>query len=181
MIENLKYTTDFAEWSSESGPVRIELEDIKFVYQDKHSESIFVSTGKKLPDAKRYYFSETGVFQYMDDIEQGQVIWSTEKGNQSLCIEGLIDAGFFPHKNIILFLYQTPKWQELLVLNRNGEYLFELYDPPGYTMKYFSEFSDYISVVCDGDENHVDKFGRNRFHFELDLELQRLYKKGLAY
>ncbi|MEH7505456.1 hypothetical protein V7152_26260 [Neobacillus drentensis] len=52
----------------------------------------------------------------------------------------------------------------------------EISEPNGYSMEYLTEIDQSPVVVCEGDENHVDNFGRGRMNFFINLKTEQLKK-----
>ena len=97
-----------------------------------------------------------------------------------MIIENLIQVGYFSNKQLLLIMYGSNE-REVVGLDIEGNFLYNIDSPIGYKMIYFQETSDNVLIVCDGDENHKDKYGRSRMNFELDILTGKLILKGLAY
>ncbi|MDY0406299.1 hypothetical protein P5G51_013670 [Virgibacillus sp. 179-BFC.A HS] len=113
------------------------------------------------------------------DLKLGLIRWNEKGRSQELTIKDLIQVGYFPRKRTILIMRNTSK-REVIGLDLEGNFLYDVHPPKGYVMIYFQEFADYLSIVCDGDKNHEDKFGRNRINFKLDTIDGSLKKENLA-
>lgn len=180
MVESLRIDSGKVSWIYNLKDINIEIEDAFFVSKSDETELITINSGKDFIGKKIYYYDYNGNLILSYDLELGTIVWVYQGLRKNLNISNLKDVGFFPQKQRILVLCQYEK-QELHGYNLDGQLLFSVNDPPEFEMRYFVQIDDQIAVVCDGNQNQQDEYGRFRFHFLIDLDNGRLTKGTLAY
>ena len=179
MISNLQYTKEQVIWKFMQKEVNLKLNDVIFASEDIENNYISIDCGKKFETEKVYLFDFSGNLLLNYDLEKGHIAWKYNSSEKEMNIKNLLLVGYFLEKNIFLIMYQG-RHREVVAFDLNGEFLFEVIKPEGFEMMYFQEFPHYVSIVCDGDDSQVDKFGRGRCNFKLNLETGYLTKEGLA-
>lgn len=179
MVESLRIYSGKVSWIYNLKEISIEIEDAFFVSKSDETELITINAGKDFISKKIYYYDYNGNFILSYDLELGIITW-VYQGLKNLNINNLKHVGFYPQNQRIFILCQNEK-QELHGYNLDGKLLFSVNDPPGFEMRYFVQIDDQIAVVCDGDQNQQDGYGRFRFHFLIDIDNGRLTKGTLAY
>lgn len=179
MICNLQFTKQLVSWTFMQKEVNIKLNNVIFASEDIENNYINIDCGENFETKMAYFFDFNGNLLLKYDIEKGHISWRYNSSEKELHIQNLLRVGFFIRKNLLLVMYQGMH-REVAVFDLNGDFLFEIIKPEEFEMMYFQEFPHYISVVCDGDDSQVDKFGRGRFNFKLDIETGYLTKKSLA-
>ncbi|WP_332651807.1 hypothetical protein [Lysinibacillus sp. 54212] len=180
MIRNLQYSKEQVSWNFRQKEVNVKLNNVIFASEDKENNYIRIDSGENFETKKVYLFDFIGNLLMSYDIEKGHMAWKYNSSEKEMDIQNLLQVGYFPQKNMFLTMYQG-KNREVAAFDLNGDFLFEVIKPEGFEMMYFQEFKDYVSVVCDGDDSQVDKFGRRRFNFQLNADTGYLTKEGLAY
>lgn len=179
MIKNLQYSNEEVSWTFRKNEVHVKLNNAFFASVDHENNYIYVDCGENYETKQVYIFDFNGNILLNYDIEKGNIIWKFDNLEKEIQIQNLLLVGYFPRKNLLLIMYQG-KQREVVAFDLDGEFLYEVIKPDGFEIMYFQEFTDYVSVVCDGDDNQVDKFGRGRFNFKLDIKTGNLTIKGLA-
>lgn len=179
MISNLQYSKEQVSWTFRRKEVNLKLNNVIFASEDTENNYISIDCGGKFETKKVYLFDFSGNLLLNYDIEKGHIVWKYNFSEKEMVIHNLLLVGYFIQKNIFLIMYQG-KHREVGAFDLNGDFLFEVIKPEGFEMMYFQEFPDHVSVVCDGDDSQIDKFGRGRFNFKLDVETGYLTKEGLA-
>jgi len=179
MIRDLQYSKDQVSWTFKQKEVILKLNNVIFASEDIENNYISIDCGKNFETEKVYLFdfSENLLLNY--DIEKGRIAWKYNSSEKEIDIQNLLLVGYFLQKNLLLIMYQG-RHREVAAFDLNGDFLFEVIKPEGFEMMYFQEFPHYVSIVCDGDDSQVDKFGRGRFNFKLDVETGYLTKESLA-
>lgn len=180
MVENLRIDSGKVSWIYNLKEINIEIEDAFFVSKSDETELITINTGKDFIGKKIYYYDYNGNFILTYDLELGTITWVYQGLRKNLNINNLKHVGYYPQNQRIFILCQNGK-QELQGYNLDGKLLFSVNAPFGFEMRYFVQIDDQIAVVCDGDQNQQDEYGRFRFHFLIDIDNGRLTKGTLAY
>ncbi|MDE7223157.1 MAG: hypothetical protein K2O34_05195 [Acetatifactor sp.] len=89
-------------------------------------------------------------------------------------------VGFFPQKGRI-FVIVAHNEQELQGYTLEGKQIFAASSPLEFEMQYFITANDKVMVVCDGNGENADKYGRFRYNFYLDTDTGELTKESIAY
>ncbi|WP_077320212.1 hypothetical protein [Virgibacillus proomii] len=179
MINNLVFNNKYVSWSFKNKEVKIEIEDIIIATENNINNYVVISSGKNFITEKVFYHHFDGSLLMFYNLKTGLIQWEHNKNDIEITVDSLIQVGYYPYKKLILIMYKT-KDREVIALDLKGDYLYEVSPPNGYKMMYFQEFTDHISIVCDGDDKHQDKFGRNRVNFKLDILNGNLTKGNLA-
>lgn len=180
MIENLRIVSGNVSWIYNNKNINIEVDDVFFVSKSEETKLIRINTGKNFIEKKIFYYDFNGKFVLYYDLELGTVEWVYQELRKNLNISNLKHVGFFPQDQRILILCQGEK-QELQGYTLDGLCLFSVNDPPEFEMRYFVKVNDQIAVVCDGNQNQQDEYGRFRFNFLIDTNNGKLTKGTLAY
>ncbi|UFT98803.1 hypothetical protein KO561_16640 [Radiobacillus kanasensis] len=180
MIDKLFYQSNQVSWSFLDKKVSVELDHIITASENTTNRYIIIDTGEKFISTRVYYYSFDGNLLMMYDLPKGLLEWSFNGHINKITTEELRDVGYFISNKTILIMSQLEK-TNITALNLNGDYLYEISSLEGYEMKFFQELPEHVSIVCDGDTNHIDKFGRNRVNFKLDISTGKLSKGGIAY
>lgn len=180
MIENLNVSSGCVTWKSNERTIILNVKDAFFATEDEKLELIQVESGKNFLATKVYYYSYDGNLELYYDLNLSVVNWIYQGKQKNLFINQLKQVIFLPQKQKIFILSDGEK-QELYGYNLIGDYLFKVNQPVGFKMQYFACSKDQISIVCDGDKNHEDQYGRSRYNFLLDVNNGNLSKGNLAY
>lgn len=179
MVENLQYSLDSITWTYNGKDITLNLDNIIFASEDINNELVIIETGENFQTRKVFSSRLDGQIEEQHDIDNGCAEWVYNNQKKEISINGLLVVGYYPRKGIILIMHESTN-REVIALDLDGEYLFEFKSPEGFKMLYFQEFPEYVTVVCDGDTNHVDKLGRGMFNFKIDITNGGLEKVGLA-
>ena len=155
-----KYTDQSVKWENNGETIEIHIENIIFADFDKDKNVIFIGVGKNFIASDFYYYSIDGVLilQYHESTDI--ISWGYNKKHE-IEIPNKESVSFYPNQKLI----------------------YQVKSPEGYTMVYVTDvLSDQIKVVCDVViEENRDSYGRDCFHFLLDLDTGKWTKLGLAY
>lgn len=179
MIRDLQYSKEQVSWTFKQKEVILKLNNVIFASEDIENNYISIDCGGNFETKKVYLFDFSGNLLLNYDIEKGCIAWNYNSTEKQMDIQNLLLVGYFLQKNLLLIMYQG-RYREVVAFDLNGDFLFEVIKPKGFEMMYFQEFPHYISIVCDGDDSQVDKFGRGRFNFKLDVETGCLTKESFA-
>lgn len=180
MISNITYTQNQISWVFNEKQYSKEIENIIFANANTNNEVIKVEVGKNFQSCEFYTFDGVGNMIEYHNLKTGDIKFVNKDNEKThINIEELIAVGFYLEKGLIAILHKFEE-NEIMLLNINGKKIFESISPEGFKMKYFQEFPEYITVVGEGDEKHLDQFGRGLFNFKIDLNEKKLVKIGLA-
>lgn len=180
MVENLSVNSNDISWDSNNKNILIKVDNAFFASEDKKNEYIYIESGKNFIKDRVCYYDFNGNLDFLYDLKSGVIEWTYNDEKRKLVLNNLKEVGYYPKKNRILVLFsdEAPKAQGY---NLSGEYLYHIDAPTGYGMVYFGESDDSLLVVCDGDKQNEDKFGRFRVNFKIDIINGNLTKGNLAY
>lgn len=180
MIENLNVISGCVTWKNKGSNIILKIEDAFFATENEELELIHIESGKNFMASKVYYYSYDGNLELYYDLNLNIVDWTYQGKQKNLIINHLKQAIYFPQKQRIFILSDGDR-QELYGYNLLGDCLFKVNQPIGFKMLYFTWIKDEISIVCDGDKNYEDQYGRSRYNFLLDINNGNLSKGSLAY
>lgn len=179
-MKNLIYNNDLISWNYGQNTIKIEIKDIFFTSYNEETKLIYAETGQNFIKQSVLYFDLDGNNVMNYNFETGEINWMYHEISNHLKFDELIQVGYFPLKNLLLIMLNKSK-RDVIALDLDGEYLYEVEKLIDFEMLYFQEFPDYIAIVCEGSKNQEDKYGRNRFNFKLNLDTGILDKEDLAY
>ncbi|WP_429953923.1 hypothetical protein [Enterococcus sp. AZ192] len=179
-MKNLTYSSKIISWNCGRCTNKIELSDIFFASYNEKTKLIYAETEQNFIKQGVLYFDLDGNTVMNYNFETGEINWMHHEISNHLKFDELIQVGYFPLKNLLLIMLNKSK-RDVIALDLDGEYLYEVEKPIDFEMLYFQEFPDYIAIVCEGNKNQEDKYGRNRFNFKLNQDTGILDKEDLAY
>ncbi len=145
-----------------------------------------VYSGENLINKIIFYFSLEGKLLGQQNVEEGSLEWHY-KGQHQIGFHHLHHLRFSPKYQRIFSIFRSSsnldEPSELEIYNLEGEKIYEIESPAGFTMLYISEISkEKLRIACEAlKENCFDKSGRRNFYFNLDLETRKWVKDGVAY
>lgn len=182
MIKNFKFNKSVVEWQLENEFFSINSNQIYMAYIDSENSSIVINTGDNFICNQKFIYDFKGILLSISDFSNNTVSIFLKKEEKTLNFENLLDTGFFYSQNIILILSElNNKCKKVTALNLKGEYLYDILPPNGFEFYYFSQNNNSIYIVCNGDLQHSDRFGRNEYKFKLDPHTGNLSNQTLAY
>lgn len=182
----VKYTDQSVKWENNGETIEIHIENIIFADFDKDKNVIFIGVGKNFIASDFYYYSIDGllILQYHESTDI--ISWGYNKKHE-IEIPNKESVSFYPNQKLILVIYRISSEQtsvtEMKILDLYGNLIYQVKSPEGYNMIYVTDvLSNQIKVVCDAViEENRDSYGRDCFHFLLDLDTGKWTKLGLAY
>ncbi|GFH41959.1 hypothetical protein Hs30E_05100 [Lactococcus hodotermopsidis] len=172
MLDDLNYTTNKVEWSFETAIIEKDLDDIITATENTSNHYVYVETGKNFVAQVGYFFDFSGVLLLSFDLEKGVLNWSTGNSIQNYDFS---QVGYFPSKNMTTILVNNG----VLIFDSMGNKLFLISSPVDYSLEYFQEFPDYISVVATSIKN-ADKYGRTQYNLKINVDSKKLENVNLA-
>lgn len=179
-MENLIYSSELISWTFNEEKIEIKLNNVFFASYNEESKLVYAEVGKNFIKTSVHYFELDGTCRMIYNLETGEIKWLHQGISKFLKFDELVQVGYFPFKNLLLVMLNKLR-KDVIALDLDGEFLYEVEKPLGYEILYFQEFPSYIAVVCEGDKNHEDQYGRSRFNFKLHLTTGILEKEDLAY
>lgn len=180
MVKDIKIVSNKVFWFFDNKRITIEIEDAFFVSERKEIQLIEIEAGKNFIRNRVYYYNFTGEPVLYYDLELGIVEWSFQGNIKKITVKNMKQVSFFPQEQRVFIICSCGK-QELLGYDLEGNYLFKTNAPSEFEMLYFAKLRDNIMVVCDGNKNQEDQYGRFRYNFLIDTNTGKLTKGSLAY
>lgn len=180
MVKDIKIVSNKVFWIFGNERITIEIEDAFFVSERKEIQLIEIEAGKNFIRNRVFYFNFAGELVLYYDLDLGSVEWSFQGNTKKITAKNVKQVGFFPQERRIFIICSCGK-QELLGYDIEGKNLFKVDNPSEFEMLYFAKLRDNIMVVCDGNKNQEDQYGRFRYNFYMDINTGKLTKGGLAY
>ncbi|NLI59358.1 MAG: hypothetical protein GX387_12750 [Clostridium sp.] len=157
---NIKYSKEGIEFASEDNNL-IYIE----VYHDGIYEYQYVNFEGKL------------LFSYCIDTETVTIF---EPDHRIIKIPSMQDLSLSNNQSFFVLVGEGND-SRLREYNFQGEMVKEYLPPTGYSFYRIVEINPVIEVVCQGNEQFKDKFGRNDWNFTLDAETGEWKRSSLAY
>lgn len=178
MIADLQWTEHQVNWQYDNKKIEINVEAVFFATIVKDGNLICIQSGKNYIEEKIYFYNYDGEFVLSYDLEEKIINWIYLNKKAICSVPGLNQAMYNKDTEHILILYDN---KVVRTMASNGEVLCENNAPNGYICKYLSWIEGKPVVVCDGDENHQDKFGRFRVNFYINEKNMTSEKGNIAY
>lgn len=122
---------------------------------------------------------------FLDDnlkyIDEELVLYSDSNiEGFSVVVHGLSQAIVNYNHNVVLLAIRTNEYEKLRLLTFNGETIIDIKIPEKHKIWYMSSVK--LQIALNGlSEETADKFGRNDWWYDIDLEQGILIKSSLAY
>ncbi len=177
---DFKFNSNNVTWEYNNIKVELQISNINFVNVEKENRYIYIVCGENFSEDITHYYSFEGnrIFSY--DKIKGMVSWDFKGKTVELNCNGVINAKLFIDQEVVIVLENGQNSNDRVIgYNLDGGLKFENYAPENYKFLYLSASQDRITVVCEGGNS--DSYGRNSWHFELNLSTGELTKINLAY
>ncbi|MBT2719732.1 MULTISPECIES: hypothetical protein [unclassified Bacillus (in: firmicutes)] len=180
MVDKLNWDQNEISWYFGHDIVK-RINNIILASVKKDRKIIFIEAGTNFITEQVYYFLYNGDSFFMYDKISGIVEWNANGALTKKKVDNIKQVSYYPDEQRILILKMNDYGSSILGLDLMEDLVFEISEPKGYRMEYLSEINQAPVVVCEGDENHVDTFGRGRMNFFINLKTAQLKKGNLAY
>lgn len=181
-IKDLEWGSDTVSWSYNGKTITKKYPNIDYADDDINEGHIYLTCGNEGSEDQKIYLDLQGEELFSADEKNGVVSWKHEGGLFEYKNQHLNQAlPYFSEQRVLLLLKDENHKQVLLGFNIDGEKRFETEPPAHFSFYYLSETAGKPSIVCEGDRLVADQFGRNSWHFLIDLETGELVKGELAY
>ena len=181
-IENFFWDNEkhIINWSYKRENFKIRIENLNFA--SIQNSYVYAEAGSNFSQDQIYYFSFEGKHIFVSDRVLGKVSWQFNNHSVNIHLENVLNAQFYIEKDIIMVITAiNQKDKKILGFALDGTLLFEKEPPKGYYIMYLSRCNNLPSVVCDGAKLDTDPYGRNNWHFIIDLKNGEMSKGSLAY
>ena len=180
MIENLMVTSGSVNWNFNNKEISIEIENAFFASEIKETNLIKIDCGKNFIESKVYYYNFEGNLELSYNLYTFTIEWFFRDVKKRLVIANINQVEFFlQYKRF--FVLSGSEEQKIYGYRIDGKQLFEVNAPEGFKMLYFTRIKEQVVIVCDGDKEQKDAFGRYRYNFFLNIDSGKLTKGDLAY
>ncbi len=182
----IDYSEQMLTWEWEGSEIKIELPDIIHAEYHKDENMVMVYSGENFINKIIFYFSLEGKLLGQQNLLEGSLDWN-HNGKHQVIFHHLHCLRFSPKYQRIFSIFRSSSVfdvpSELEIYNLEGEKIYQIESPAGFTMLYISEISKKkLRIVCEAlKEDCFDKSGRSDFYFNLDLETRKWVKDGFAY
>jgi hypothetical protein len=181
-VKNFLWNSESVSWSYNGKSINIEYPNIIFANLDIQKNYVYIVCGKNFSEDQIHYLSfEGNQILYYDKIN-GKISWEFDGKLIDINCKDIIYAIREIKDELVLVISGSQQFNEkLLGFTLEGKLLFEKEPPKGYHFLYLSSVSNRPSVVCQGGKEQTDSFGRNEWHFILDMKTGEMLKSDLAY
>lgn len=176
MITELKWESTKVSWIKNK-KIEVTLSDVFLVTVDQEN-LIHIKCGENFKEEQEYIYDVNGNMIFYFNLLQKEIEWNYAEKKHRINDLDFQQVIPFMSKNKIMILLKS---QKILVYSLSNEKIFEVNSPYGYKIKYLSSIDNKMVAVCDGDDNHYDKFGRNRINFYINKITGELNQGNLSY
>lgn len=169
---NLDYSEKEIKWNYNTKNYIYKVDDIEFVTES--CQYIYIEINK-----------DTGYEYRYIDLKGNDICWYNENNDISIFDRGSKirkDIHMSEIRDVMIIkdmIYVMKGKSEVLQFDAKGDINTVIIAPQGYRYYRFTG-SDKLEVVCEGNEQTVDKFGRNDWRFEYNFQVDKWDKKSLA-
>lgn len=112
--------------------------------------------------------------------EESILSLSSEKGRFSVYAPNLSQAVVNHDQNVVVLAIGTNEYEKLRLLTLSGQTIIDIIIPENFKIWYLT--SSKLQIALNGLSGETaDKFGRNDWWYDIDIEQGKLIKSGLAY
>lgn len=174
--------TGIVSWFYNEKMIERKFDSIYFASINLDEKQVYVEAGKNYSQDEICYLSFEGELIFIFNKIENKIKWKVLNNSIEVNCEGLKHAKYFKSQAVILVISIINQAKEnLICYDVEGNLLFEKESPLGYKYVYLSSFEGTPSVVCEGGDLKVDSFGRNTWHYIINIKTGELLKGGLAY
>lgn len=182
----MNYSEQMLKWEWDSTEIKIELPDIIHAEFNKDENMVIVYCGENFISKTILYYNLEGKLLGQQNVEEGTLEWNYN-GQHQIGFHHLHHLRFNPINQRIFSIIRSSSDfdvpSEFEIYNLEGEKIYQIESPAGFTMLYISEISkEKLTFVCEAlKEDCFDKSGRRDFYFNVDLGTRKWIKDGIAY
>lgn len=169
------------KWEQDGEIVEIKIADV-LVAKKYGLNKVYI---KRLDNDKseiNEYYDLKGKLIYSYARKSGKVVCYDNAKIDEFIVNDLISIKYCKkHKRFVTQVGTKRINSRMFLLNNVGDTLYEVKAPMHYTFYSLSENDNEIEIICQGDEQMADKFGRNDWRFSIDVLLGELIKQSLLY
>lgn len=128
-----------------------------------------------------YYVDKEGKFilSYSDEAEQ-LVLQNSNGVKKNILVPFIKEVAIDTNKRIFVLVGNNED-SRIYEYTKDGEIIRQLMAPLSYIFYRFSQISDELQVICQGNEDKIDKYGRNDWKFKYNFINNEWEKVSLAY
>lgn len=168
-------------WQYNHEKVEIKIANIIFCSVDTVNACNNVTCGSNHIEEEVYLFSFDGNTLLHYRMESRTITWINDGLKITLVLDHIEQAFLYRSEDLVLIL-NGKKEKILTAYSLDGSQYFRRFAPTNYKFSYLSRMRSLPSVVCEAIiKSEEDQFGRNQWHFSLDIQTAALEKTHLAY
>ncbi|WP_233880411.1 hypothetical protein [Virgibacillus halodenitrificans] len=178
---DLSWNHDTVIWQYNHEKVEIKIANIIFCSVDTVNACNNVTCGSNHIEEEVYLFSFDGNTLLHYRMESRTITWINDGLKITLVLDHIEQAFLYRSEDLVLIL-NGKKEKILTAYSLDGSQYFRRFAPTNYKFSYLSRMRSLPSVVCEAiTKSEEDQFGRNQWHFSLDIQTAALEKTHLAY
>ena len=169
------------KWEQDGQIVEIEIADV-LVATKYGLNKVYIKRLNNDKSEVNEYYDLKGRLIYSYTRKSGKVICYDNAKIHDFIVDDLISIKYCEkYKRFVAQVGIKRANIRIIVLNNVGDILYGVKSPIHYTFYSLSENQSKIEIICQGNEEMADKFGRNDWHFSIDVLSGELIKKSLSY
>ena len=169
------------KWEQDGEIVEIEIADV-LVAKEYGLDKVYIKRLNNDKSEVNEYYNLKGKLIYSYARKSGKVVCYDNAKLKDFIVADLISVKYCEkYKRFIAQVGIKRANSRMIVLNNVGDILYEVKSPMHYTFYSLSENGNEIEIICQGDEEMADKFGRNDWRFSIDVLTGELIKQSLSY
>lgn len=174
-------TSNTIRWTYKKEKHEREIHHLLFAFHDIKNGFIRLETGEDFNTNEITLLRADSTLLFRYNLNEQQVSWLTSDSVTVEC-EGLTNAMIYLEHELVLMIYQNTENIMLLKgYNLNGNELFNINPPENFDFQYLEIRKNAPFVVCEGNEQEQDQFGRGTYRFSVDPTSGTLKKHNLSY
>lgn len=153
-----------------------------FASLNLENQYVIVEVGKNFTQDQLYYLSFNGKQIFLVDKVNDKVSWWLQDQLFEVNCEHILSAQIYFHEGVVIVIsMENQIGKSLKGYKMDGTLLFVKHPPEGFDFNYLSTFNKQPSVICSGDKDSIDAYGRNSWNFIINTRTGEMIKGNLAY
>lgn len=184
-------STDNFKWDDEKRSVSWQFngkhitkryDDAYFSSLNNEKQYVVVEAGQNYSQDRIFYLSFEGKEIFNIDMVNDMMSWQLQDELIQVNCKNIVSAQIYMEQDVVLVISKENRVENVLKgYAMDGTLLFVKHPPQGFGFAYLSTIRNQPSVVCNGDKDNTDGYGRNSWNFIINTKTGDMTKGNLAY
>ncbi|WP_339158198.1 hypothetical protein MKX50_01365 [Paenibacillus sp. FSL W8-0186] len=183
-IDNFKWDDQdrSVSWLYNGKHITKKYDNAYFASLNNEKQYVVVEAGQNYSPDLIFYLSFEGKQIFNLDKVNDKISWQLQDHLIQVNCKNILNAQIYPEQGVAIVISKENQFEKVLKgYAMDGTLLFVKHPPQGFDFSYLSTLKNQPSVVCEGDEDHTDVYGRSGWSFIIDTKTGDMTKGNLAY